>query len=359
METTKKTDYSYQEKAAKVVLRNALSNKYTASVLAATPGSGKTTISQICVRKYLSKYPSSRVVVLTEGQSTLKTQFIEELDNAHIDINFTYSEFTGNGQVRVGLPQSINRLDWNEIDLLVVDEAHNFYNAPTVQNIIEKYNVKHQILLTGSPSEFTRENNNSRKDKYGMFFISAEDLMKNNVFSQVDMDVMLCDTHNSRSIVSDLMSLSKKRKYNTKKIMVACPSIRFAKQMKDAFEVYGRKVSLSTSENDPTNQEIANFKNDLTDVLLVVNKGILGFNDKGITLLLDLKSSSNLDASNQLFSRVLRKHPRNIRKAYIRTTNNRKSFNKEVGVLHKLSALMNTDVFKNFDGKNLKIKLSF
>ena len=358
METTNKANYSYQKKASKVVLKNALSNKYMASVLAATPGSGKTTIAQYCIRSYLGLNPSHRVCILTEGLSMLKNQFLNDLENSHIDINFTYGEFGSDAQVQVGLPQSISRVKWDEIDLLIIDEAHNYYSAPTVQNIISKYKVKHQILLTGSPSEFTLHNQSNRNTKYGMYYISAECLKRNNVFAGVDMDVVkIEDKKNPHSVIKKVIKHAKYQKYDISKIMIACPNVAYAKSVHDYLKATGRKVSISTADTDKDNAAIAAFKAGETDTLVVVNKGILGFNDKNITFLADLKSSSNLDASNQLFSRVLRTHPEDKRKAYVRVGQG-KSYNNQVFTLYKIEALMKKSIFKGFNGKNLNIQIA-
>ena len=360
METNAKPNYSYQKKAAKQVLKNALSDNYIASLLAATPASGKSTISQICLNRYIQTYPSSRIVVLTEGQSPLKENYLNELKNSHIDINFTFGEFGSDSQVQVGLPQSIDNIKWEEIDLLIVDEAHNFYFAPTVRNIIKKYKVKHQILMTGSPSEFNLHNQITNGKKYGIYYISAEDLQKNGVFSGVDMDVFRSsDRKNPHRTIKELISFAKSRRDNLSKMMIACPTVEYAKSVKDYLTVQGRKVSLSTADTDKDNEAIAAFKANKTDTLVVVNKGILGFNDKGITFLADLKSSSNVDASNQLFSRVLRTHPEGLRKTYMRASTGTKDFNKQVVILHKIVALMKRDFFKQYNGNNLKIELAY
>jgi len=257
----------------------------------------------------------------------------------------------------VGLPQSISNLKWSEIDLLIVDESHNFYFANTIQSILSKYSVKHQILMTGSPAEFTLYNKINKK-QFGIYFISAEDLMGKGVFSGVDLDVFrTTDRKNPHRAIKDLLSFAKQEKYNISKMMIACPTVKFANSVRDYLETINRRVSLSTSDSDQNNEEIAKFKRNETDVLVVVNKGILGFNDKHITFLADLKSSSNINSSNQLFSRVLRTHPADLQKTYVRASSGTKDFNKQVLMLHKIKALMQKKFFKGYDGKNLSVNL--
>ena len=343
-------DYSYQDTAANKSYKNLLNTKYLAAVLAACPNAGKTTISQKIINKYLADFPLARVIVLTHGQNGLKSQYLEELKNSHIQINFTYGDFSSNAQVRVGLPQSIAQLDWKEIDLLIVDEAHHYYGASTVNKIIYSLKPKHQLLMTGSPSEYTAWNQRAGVKKYGMYFIAAEDLEQFGVFSGVNMNV--CSSMN----IEDCLILAKKSGYNTDKLMVAVSSIDEANLVTTYFSTKGRKVAQSTSDSDKEGKSIDRFKAGEFDVLVVVCRGILGFNDPAITCLIDLRSSSNLDASYQLFARVLRKHPNGIRKSYIRgSRKGNKEYNDQVAMLYKIKSLMTRHSFQNYNGKNLKI----
>lgn len=344
-----KTNYSYQPKAAEILMSKMLSKKYLATVLAACPGAGKTTISQMVLNSYVAMFPGSKALVLTEGQNTLKNQYISELENSHIKINFSFGDFTTEAQVRVGLPQSIGQLKGG-FDLLIVDEAHRFYFAEMVQEIIKKYNPKHVLLMTGSPTQF---NGNS---DYGIHYISAEDLQRQGVFSSVNMDVIrVGDRSQAFASMQLALQVAKEKNDDLSKIMVACPSIAYAYEVKKALIASGYTVALSTSKNDQDDDQINLFKLGHANALIVVGKGILGFNDSNITALFDFKSSSNLDTSYQLFARVLRKHPKAVVKSYYRIAD--KDFNKEVLTLHKMLGLMKTDIFKGFTGKNLKLAI--
>lgn len=353
----KRANFKYQIKAAKAVLQNALSKKYLASVLAACPSAGKTTISQHVTNMYLDLKPMDNVVVLTEGQNTLKNQYLDELKNAHIPIKFTYGIFGSEAQVQVGVPQAIARYSKKTIDLLIVDEAHNFFLADMVQNIIKTYKPKYIVLLTGSPTKYNLLNQTSHT-KYGMYYISAEDLKSNNVFSTADMDVVPVESKtNCVKAVAEVMKSAKYNGDNTDKIMIACPSIKEAIRVSHYMKGVGRKVSLSTSKNDKDDTEIYKFKANQTNCLIVVGKGILGLNDKNMTMLIDLKSSSNVDSSYQLFARILRTHPQGIKKTYFRIGEKGKDYNAQVGMLYKMKSLMDKKVFMGYNGKNLTLTL--
>lgn len=351
-----KANYSYQSKAADAILNQMMSGKYVSSVLAACPGAGKTTISQMIVNRYIAMLSGSKVVVLTEGQNTLKNQYTQELDQAHIKIDFSYGDFESNAQVRIGLPQSISKLDWTSIDLLVIDEAHNFYFADMVQDIIRKLQPKHTLLMTGSPTKFNLHNQNNRT-QYGMYYIAADELQKMGVFSAASTDVVkVSNKKDPISCIRSALQTAKNQGDDTSKIMVACPSIAYANSIASYMTEQGRKVALSTSQNDQEDLQIAAFKSGQADVLVVVGKGILGFNDSNITLLIDLKSSDNLDSSYQLFARILRKHPRGVSKNYYRIADTDK--NHQVLILHKMLGLMKKDVFMGFNGKNMKLEFT-
>jgi len=354
-------DFSYQTTAADKVLENALSNDFIASILAACPGSGKTTISHIILNNYFQMFPQAKVVVLTEGQSTLTNQYLEELKDPNVGINFSFGSFGSGAQVEIGIPQGIDKVSYDTIDLLIVDEAHNYYLAPMVQDIVRAIRPKHKILMTGSPTKYNKHNQDSLLNYledlslYGMYYISAEDLIEKGVFSSVDLDV--CEIHSKKdpiNVIESTIIHATKQKYDLSKIMIACPTIEFAKKVSDFMTSIGREVSLSTSKNDKEDKEIRKFKSGESDVLVVVGKGILGFNDKMITSLFDFRSSENLDSSYQLFARVLRTHPKDVRKAYIRV-GTKDNFKDQVLTIHKIHALMRRENYIGFTGKNLEV----
>lgn len=78
------SDYSYQIHSAYKILADCQKPGSEAAVLAASPGSGKTTISHIVISKYLQQHPNAKVLVLTHGQNLLKNQYIESLQNPHV-----------------------------------------------------------------------------------------------------------------------------------------------------------------------------------------------------------------------------------------------------------------------------------
>jgi hypothetical protein len=347
---------SYQIPAAYAVLKNALDNRYIASVLAACPSAGKTTISHIIINKYLKLFPGSNVVILTEAQNILKDQYIDELEHANIKLDFEYGIFGSKKQVQIGLPQSIYNIDFKKIDLLIVDEAHRWFLENTDQEIIKKYNPRHIIVMTGSPTVFNLHNSDPKNKPYGMYYISAQELQDLGVFNAVNLDIIEIENKKDvKGILDSCFEQAIKKGSDLSKIMIACPDIQYANKARECLKTKNRKISLSTSENDSDNLQIKDFKAGLTDTLIVINKGILGFNEKTLTCMFDLKSSSNIDSSYQLFARMLRVHPyKDVVKSYYRIAE-KKQYNNGVYILHKMRSLMDKKTFREYTGDNLKI----
>lgn len=350
------SNYQYQIHSANQLIKNSLKKENKAAVLAGVPGCGKTTISHIVISRYLKKYPNARVVVLTHGQNILKNQYIESLQEAHVPIDFTFGEFNSGAQVLVGLPHSIKKLPLNKVDLLVVDECHEYYLKPMVQRILKVIKPKHQVLLTGSPSEFNLLK--KQGERYAITYICGNDLMDNDVFSAVEMDVVPVQyKNNSREALHSMLDHAKKKGKDLSKIMIAVKTINEAKNASYYLRSIGRKVALSTHKNDRSNTIVKDFKNGKYDTLVVVMRGILGFSDNNITGLFDLRCSDSVDISNQLFARVLRKHPRDIQKFYYRCGEKKKDFNNQVIMLHKIKAMMRKDIFVNYNGHNMTVDI--
>jgi superfamily II DNA or RNA helicase len=333
--------YNYQPIAASNVLRDALSQQYEASVLAAAPGAGKSTILVYMLNMFFEQRKRGRAMVLTHNQTILRNQMLNGLKTPNIVVNFTHGEINSNSMVEVGLPGSVENM--SEIDLLVVDEAHEYFWEKMYDKVVEKCKPKYIILMTGSPSYFIRYNKTakmSRRDikQFAIHFISAKELLDRGIFSPVDLDVVKSES------IQDVLEYAKKQNYDTTKLMVACKDILKANEVASYLVSIGRRVSLSTSHNDIYNEEVDKFVKNQTNTLVVVNKGVLGFSDSELTMVIDLKCSKDLEVRNQLFSRLMRKHPDGRRKYYISVCREEK-YKEEVYLLN--------DVIKLIERKNL------
>lgn len=333
-------DYSYQIKAADKILELALSSQYVATILAASPSSGKSTIIIHFLNKFFGLFPSAKVVLFSHNLNNLKDQMLEGFENGPVKPHFTFGEIGSKTQVQVGVVASGNKINEN-IDLVIFDEAHQFYLENMANKILEKINPKYVVGMTGTPSYFNLYNK-TNITKFGIHYISAEELVDYGVFSDV-----LVDVANGESLEIRLeKAIEKATSHNLdlSKIIVAAKNQMEANMIGYLLRKKGRKVAVSTSTTDSDNTLLNSYKKDEYDTLVIVNKGVLGFSDNNTTGLIDLRTSSDIDCRSQVFARVLRKHPNNIRKFYISAVE-KKNHNKEVKFLHSVIGLMER---KNF-----------
>jgi|ERR1035437_7723694 superfamily II DNA or RNA helicase len=378
----------YQQKAIVDVQESI--NKREVTILAACPSAGKTLMTINIIENYLKKNPLNKILVLTHGTTILRTQFHDVLNEVKPDFTYNlvekFNEYNNSKQVNVCLPQTLKSKKLNSVDLLIVDEAHHFYFGEImVKEIIEKTKPKKQLLLTGTPSPFIFRNmpiipvalnTIFEEDMIGNVYIeiatscynfsthdyNRDDELKNEVeIKQVDTKKTLDDLVNK--IVEKLKSIRGNEYINLipewlptlkrlQKTMIACRSQKQAMQVKEYFDKIDIKSSLSISNIDYDSVEIENFKNDIDCLMLiVVNRGILGFNYPELVNVVDMTTSQNIDRIFQLFCRVIRKHPMDERKLFFKVAPNTLSDWYKY-IMTGVVALSNEYYYTHFNGKN-------
>ncbi len=304
-------------------------------VLACCPGAGKTVMSICYIDILLQKNPSLRVLVLTHGQTILRSQYYEEIKS--VSPSFTYSVIKNknqdfNQQVSVCLPQTIsNRKSFPHFDLVVVDEAHHFYFANMVQKIIKKCTTTKTLLLTGTPSIFIRH-------KYPIVSITLLKLYDQKYVDDVKIELIstpykyklsdltqsrelrpgikLKDTDTVKTFEKILLSFTKS---DLEKTMFICYSQAQAKIGFDFYKKIGIKSVISTSDFDKESDKIKEFKKDNnTKVLFVVARAGLGFNYPLLQNVIDISGSANVDTLFQRYCRLVRKHPFGAKKRFVK-----------------------------------------
>ena len=138
------------------------------------------------------------------------------------------------------------------------------------------------------------------------------------------------------------------------KTMVICSSQAQALDVERYFTLKKQMVALSTSDTDADSGAIKFFTDhEDCNVLVVVNRGILGFDCPEIVNLLDLKCSYNPDVIMQYLARIFRLHPtRKITKRYIRAMNGDRIID-EWHIMNFMVNLMESNNFITFDGEIL------
>lgn len=353
------------------------------SVLAVCPNGGKTEISIFVITKYLEINPNAKVLVLTHSTNVLLDNFLHRLES--LDLPFLYSDdFNHNTHVHVCLPHRENHIK-GKYDFVIVDEAHENYLAPRVQRILEKVKPSKQLLLTGTPSKFIKESG------YDIYAIAANEI-SDEWFSKLSIELVASDYNwkgyytrqlevqgsyqfkldNTRTTLENVMVSIINRFKNgltaeefnnpnflTKvktwafaykkigKTMIVCRAIEQAEMVHQILLENNVNSAISHSMNDEDDSDanvIDNFKNDKFDVLVVVNRARLGYNDPNLMNLIDVSGTHNPDIIYQMFCRVLRGTP-DTQKYYLKLTS-KDLIDMATTHIYTCIALMLTD--KNF-----------
>ena len=372
----------YQEPAADYIMTS------DRCVLAISPNGGKTEISIEVISRYLKLNPTARVLILPHSTNVLLDNYWDRLDEINVD--FTYSKtFDKNASVHICLPNNERHIK-GLYDFLIVDEAHENYLADRVQRILTKTNPTKQLLLTGTPSKFIREggydiytiaaneisdewfaklnielvasdynwvnNYNSDNEVRNTFDFTSDDTKKTleSVLGKLIQRIktgFTAEQFNHPSFVTKLKSWA--FTYNTiGKTMIVCKRVEQADLVHQLLIENGVDSIISHNECDPDSKNIVEFKNNGHNVLVVVNRGRLGYNDDDLINMIDLSGTHNPDIIYQMFCRVIRGTP-DVEKFYLKVTP-KESHNMALTHISVCAALMLTDkkYITEYNGSN-------
>lgn len=360
----------YQKRSMAEVMELFQTNKEV--VLAMCPGGGKTATSL-----KIAEQTKGKVLVLAHGTTVIRRQWKQRIKDYDIKKK----------DIRVTLPQSIHSKKLTQVELLIVDEAHEFYTAAMVKTIIKKTNPKKILLLTGTPSKFVLK-------EYPMSIVAAEELLGSGVFKDVyfsnigsndelveadfnkEGDLYKSFKHKYvesnmdnvlKAIVSRLKeTVTKDKPYLSRstqwapvmghlhKTMFACNSIDQAKLVNKYLLGKGVNSVLSNSKNDIDSQQMKDFIEDKDiQVLIVVRRGILGFDFDELVNVVDMTLSKNPDRVYQLMARVMRSHEDHKVKYFFKMAPQNHLKVSEFFLRAALS-LLNKEFISQYNGKNLK-----
>lgn len=350
-------------------------------VLAAAPSSGKTVIAM-----QFMKEVSGKILVLTHGTALLRNQWKDRFKKFGLK---TSSRKKDNARITYQLPQSTrNWKKFPKVDYIIIDEAHQFTHAKMVQKCIEECKPKHILYLTGTPSKFIKEGKKPIivdglsliekgfvSDLYvGMVSTNAKvnkkdynqsgDLQANRYKRLVktvdeDLDNLLEAIVNRLklpSIVKNNPQISKIASIAFKKLhktMISCHSVAQAKKVHQWMQKNGITSTISTHKEDLKSEEIDKFVNDKDiTVLIVVYRGILGFDMTDLVNVVDLTLSHNIDRIYQLYARVMRKSDQYKKKYFFKFAD---EVNMQFHKFHMNAALcmLHEDFISKYNGKNL------
>jgi superfamily II DNA or RNA helicase len=335
-------------------------------VLAMCPSSGKTETIIYYLEQIINVNPSLKVLILPHSTNVLLSNFYERIKLR--DVSFSYSnDVNSDANVHIVLPQNHNKIT-SQYDLIIVDEAHENYFAKTVQGIIKKTRVKKQILLTGTPYKFINNKN------YKFYFVSLSDL-DNSYIPKLRVDIIESDydwngnynyskeLKNSFKFTKESTDVSLKRTFDfllnrnnfnaIEKTMIVCRNISQSKYVQKYLSSIGFTSEISNSENDRESNKVVDFKNNLFDILIVVNRARLGYDDIDLINLIDISGTLNSNIIYQMFARLLRGNS-DTQKYYIRlTSKNDNIYNSEIATNVALM-LTHSKYISTFNGKNFR-----
>ena len=366
-------------------------------VLAACPGAGKTIMSLSIISDYIRANPTAKILIMTHGTKVLRSQYMESMQS-----NFPHlaskaltvessNEFNPKAQIVIALPQTLTNLDLTKVkyDLVIVDEAHQRYLGNQSQLIIAQIKPKHQLLLTGTPSKFIYENDKAGDDKqFEILAVALQDIkhvmaplrididssvykVKANEYNQDGevIEAAVIKQFNDKTktykttemIIEGLFEKLKKAPFKQNvfnKIMVMAKSIEQATYIQNKLTRLGYTNISSNSENDPDSENIELFKNTQNyQFLVVVQRGILGFDDPSITAVVDMSGTKNLDRMYQAMARVVRKSKDNRFKLFIKMAANANESTIEYTkhIVNSMLCLTIEEYILNFNGSNHEI----
>ena len=122
--------YDFQRDAVLAIINKL--EKYNGCILADSVGLGKTFTALAVVKYYENRNKSVLVLCpkkLAENWNTYKDNYVNNpiaADRLYYDVLF-HTDLSRNGGMSNGL--DLNRLNWGNYDLIVIDESHNFRNG--------------------------------------------------------------------------------------------------------------------------------------------------------------------------------------------------------------------------------------
>ena len=255
-----------------------------------------------------------------------------------------------NTQVIIALPQFIKdhtKLLKN-VKWLVVDEAHKWYDAPTIKGIIRDIKPKHQFLLTGTPFKFNLHKRNfiidytSVKTLYSQGYIGdvnmqvlhtslaltrmdwvsmTDNLRPEKIITKKDLDKSLSemivqlvkklklplkDLHSTHNVTKDMASSLFGK---LQKTIIFTHRTDAADVVADYLTTHGVNCITSHSKVDGeiAEESFKDFKEkDEIKVLVSVNRGKEGFDFPELYNIIDMTYSQNFEVVMQMTGRLLR-----------------------------------------------------
>lgn len=341
-------------------------------VIAMAPGGGKTVIGVKGIAEIITENPLAKIIIHAHNTNVIKDNWITQLTKFGVPFS---TSFAPNHQVHLCLPQNEKHIK-GYYDLYIGDEVHQNYLAEQIQRTITKITrpdgILKEWLFTGTPSKFIK------KGGYNIDFLAMCDIPEEN-FAKLNFELVatnynwigqynndlelkssciMTKEQNEQALKDVIDRLIKRLKFGwspkdynfpgiistlktwaktfvkLKKTLIACKRIEQATDIYNILKLNGVNVTLSHNQNDGNSKEIHDFKDGKYNVLVVVNRAILGYDDVNLYNVIDMSGTQSPDKIYQMFARVIR-GTQDMTKFYIKVTTN------EVGMKDLIQVCMN------------------
>lgn len=384
---------NYQSNALNDVIESFKTNKNC--VLSMAPSGGKTVTAIEKIKIFLKENSTSRALIIAHGQNILKSMWQKALKKY-----LTEEEIS---RVICDIPHNHRKMDLKGVELIVIDEAHEFTFAKTVEEILQKLPKAKKLYLTGTPSRFIAKG----PEEYPLVMVAGAELVENGFMSDLSVGLFATKarlTEEDRNRYGDLSPEAIERLEKTtkqdveacldamlkrlkdfgflkipavplirnrspwsfgwlEKTLWACASIKQAEMVFKHLQSKNISARISHSENDPDSLQILGdgngdlgflHKDDKTLVLVVVDRATLGFDMPWLVNVVDMTGSHNPDRCYQLLSRALRKNPEKPdQRKYFYKINNEKERDITKIYMTATLCLLWPDFLSKYNGKNL------
>jgi superfamily II DNA or RNA helicase len=371
-------------------------------VLAFGTGGGKTftTIMKLDIWYSNPENQKTKTVILPHATNVIRTNFEKAINEKYGDVSFSYcvvkdssdivEKFNSDCQVIIILPQTLrNHLDKvSKIDWLIVDEAHEWYNAPIYQKILNAFRPNYQLLLTGTPSPF-----NGKPEEFYYHHVSVDTLrqagklgnarihiVSSNYTQNSSQDTLKDGNLHSRvfeasktdsslyRVCKAMLNTLEKNKIikgnnvvdtlfnNIDKTIIFCRTQSQAKRFYNILhnELNG-KVLKSLSEDGGDSSEFDTFKtNPEIKVLVLVRKGRLGFDMDNLYNIVDFTLTQSVDVISQMLGRILRPDSNGVIKNYYKVSTENTIWHYQA-IMSVVLRLTMQDAYVIYDGNQNKI----
>lgn len=309
----------YQEQPADDLVR-ILKAGQSEVLLAACPGFGKTEVTLEVLRRLLVAGHIRNALVLAHGMTMLRDNFKSRMLARCPELAT---------KVAVAIHHEHRRIQ-GQFDLVVVDEAHDFYEVESgmADKTIQKVGAKQVLLLSATPAIFIRRDKKpdvvfSLQDLHAAdggkwmsdfridlakcaYKLTARDWNKN---GEVRKGLAYSTKHTEETLNELIASVGRRVDMANRKTLIACQSIVMAKQVHASLRSRHLRCLISTSDEQEASSLVDEFQTGCVPILVSVKRGGLGMDMPGLVNVVDMTFSKNPNRIFQMECRLARPLP--------------------------------------------------